>query len=239
LPRCPGQDLRFWKPEDIFEVECPSCGSSVEFWKDEPQVKCPDCKQVIVNPKLDLGCAKWCKHAEDCLGQMAGQESQTLSNKLIEYLREIAGSKTIRLSLEILSYAEKIQLEEGGDPLVVKASAILSQVHKQVIQTETGKDTENRQGLPVRDILEKHGIENELVDHIFRILSAYQCDTSIDSLEFKIVSDACCLMQQRKQIDAGGETIAETPWGTQTAQRLAREMFNRPEGNGDKTDKKI
>ena len=25
---CPGQDQRYWKPEDIFDVLCPRCGKA-------------------------------------------------------------------------------------------------------------------------------------------------------------------------------------------------------------------
>jgi len=67
MARCPGQDPRFWKPGDIFDIRCPHCGTAVEFWKDEPCVKCPQCHGRVVNPKLDLGCAEWCQYAEQCL----------------------------------------------------------------------------------------------------------------------------------------------------------------------------
>ena len=60
MVRCPGQDQRFWKPDDIFEVQCSGCGRAVEFFKDEPKLKCPGCGQIVVNPKIDLGCARWC-----------------------------------------------------------------------------------------------------------------------------------------------------------------------------------
>jgi hypothetical protein len=75
-----------------------------------PQVKCPSCKQLIVNPKLDLGCAKWCKHAEECLGQISGQEKSNLSTRLIESLRQIAEAdqSVVRSSLEVLRYAEML-----------------------------------------------------------------------------------------------------------------------------------
>ena len=66
---CPGQDQRFWKPEDIFQVACPKCGAEVEFWKDEPTRVCGACKNEIRNPRRDLACAKWCKEAEKCLGK--------------------------------------------------------------------------------------------------------------------------------------------------------------------------
>jgi len=67
--KCPGQDTRYWKKGDIFDVRCPKCGKDVEFFKDEARRSCR-CGQVIVNPKLDLACAEWCQHAEKCVDEL-------------------------------------------------------------------------------------------------------------------------------------------------------------------------
>ena len=67
MVKCPGQDQRYWKPEDISEEDCPACGAKIEFWKDEPRVKCPKCRKAVMNPKIDLGCAQWCRYAQQCL----------------------------------------------------------------------------------------------------------------------------------------------------------------------------
>ena len=67
---CPGQDQRYWKPEDIFDVSCPHCGNQIEFWKDEAVRTCRQCSKPVPNPRMDLGCAKWCQHAKECLGQL-------------------------------------------------------------------------------------------------------------------------------------------------------------------------
>ena len=76
--RCPGQDTRLWRPEDIFEAPCPHCGESIEFWKDDPRRKCRGCGKDVPNPKLDLGCAQWCKYAKECLGAaVRAQSGQT------------------------------------------------------------------------------------------------------------------------------------------------------------------
>ncbi len=64
--KCPGQDTRYWKKGDIFDVGCPKCGRDVEFFKDDVRRRCA-CGRVIVNPKLDLACAEWCRHAEKCV----------------------------------------------------------------------------------------------------------------------------------------------------------------------------
>jgi len=64
--RCPGQDMRYWKPEDIFTVACPHCRAEIEFWKDEPVRQCSSCRKEVRNPKVDQGCAEWCKHGSEC-----------------------------------------------------------------------------------------------------------------------------------------------------------------------------
>ena len=50
--KCPGQDTRFWKPDDIFVAECPKCGHrTAYFWLvqtragDEPETKFLRCEK--------------------------------------------------------------------------------------------------------------------------------------------------------------------------------------------------
>jgi hypothetical protein len=66
--RCPGQNTQNWRFDDIFEVQCPSCRRVLEFWKDEPVQVCKGCGNDVRNPRIDLGCATWCKYADQCLG---------------------------------------------------------------------------------------------------------------------------------------------------------------------------
>ena len=65
--RCPGQDSRYWKPGDVHEAPCPGCGRPVEFFKDDLSRKCPACGTRFRNPRRDLGCAKWCPYASECV----------------------------------------------------------------------------------------------------------------------------------------------------------------------------
>lgn len=73
---CPGQDRRFWKPEDIFEIKCPGCGKRLEFFKDDPKRECRNCERVVTNPRLELGCAEWCQYAKKCLGISNNEQSK-------------------------------------------------------------------------------------------------------------------------------------------------------------------
>ncbi|OGL42422.1 MAG: hypothetical protein A2161_21085 [Candidatus Schekmanbacteria bacterium RBG_13_48_7] len=64
--KCPGQDASNWKPEDIYELDCPVCGYSVEFFKDDRWRKCVKCGFCIKNPRVTQGCAEWCSQSGSC-----------------------------------------------------------------------------------------------------------------------------------------------------------------------------
>lgn len=83
--RCPGQDTRFWKPEDIFEAPCFHCGKPLEFWKDEPKRICTHCGKPSRNPKIDLGCAAWCQYARECTGATPGSPESKDNSKEEEH----------------------------------------------------------------------------------------------------------------------------------------------------------
>lgn len=204
MVKCPGQDQRFWEPGDIFEAACDKCGESVEFWKDEPQVKCPKCKTLLANPRLNMGCAEWCGHAKECLGKIADQKSNILCGKLVEELREVANhdKEVISSCLAILSYAERIQLNEGGNPLVVKAAAIFCQIDQESL---------------IREILDKNGVDAELIDSICQLIDICRGNESDGSLEFDIISDACLLASFTKSQAERTRPVLKTPSGKRIA----------------------
>lgn len=52
IAKCPGQDTKVWSGRDLSEVQCPNCGSEIEFWKDDRSRKCDKCGQEVSNPSL-------------------------------------------------------------------------------------------------------------------------------------------------------------------------------------------
>ena len=64
---CPGQDLRYWKLDDVYEVQCAHCGAMIEFFKDDPRRLCKACGKKMLNPRNDMSCTQWCKYAKQCL----------------------------------------------------------------------------------------------------------------------------------------------------------------------------
>jgi hypothetical protein len=187
MVKCPGQDQRFWKPDDIFDVKCPSCGALIEFWKDEPKLKCPKCKETVSNPKIDLGCAEWCPHGEECLGFYNGQDKDILCNRLINEMKKVLTDKPelIEYTLELLKYADSIGLIDSADPLVVKASAILNKV-----------DLQETQSTPIaHQILKKCEIESNVAEHVCQIISDHHRARNIDTPESMILWDAAWLIK--------------------------------------------
>ncbi len=128
--RCPGQDIRFWKPKDIFSLRCPYCGTEVEFWKDDPSRKCPECQQQVNNPHRDLSCAKWCKFASGCLGVQPDTviAEAPLIERLIALLTKQFSGQPARMksARNVCRLAETMMQQEGGEPRLVKAAALLA-----------------------------------------------------------------------------------------------------------------
>ena len=49
-----------WGFGAMFDIECPHCGYSVEFFKDKLTRTCSQCKRTVLNSQGDYGCSQWC-----------------------------------------------------------------------------------------------------------------------------------------------------------------------------------
>ncbi|MFC1637058.1 HD domain-containing protein [Planctomycetota bacterium] len=236
MVRCPGQDQRFWKPQDIFEVDCPKCGKTVEFFKDEPQLKCRQCGHTVINPKIDLGCAEWCQYADQCLG-VRFSSLTIIRQKLIDEVKKVFGTdeKWTKHVLAVLDYAEQIQSTEGGDPLVVKAVAILHDIGIHRAELKDNPSVEKKQEIEsssiAEEILKRHDIPHETIEHICRIIANHHCDKNIDTIEFRILWDANRLVNISELYrGADREKLAEIidkTFRTHEGRRIATELFLR------------
>ncbi len=68
MSKCPGQDTQQWGHDAIYDVACPRCNRSIEFFKDVVKHRCKGCGEIVFNERMDLGCAKWCPSAASCVG---------------------------------------------------------------------------------------------------------------------------------------------------------------------------
>ncbi len=196
IPRCPGQDMRFWKPEDIFNVRCPFCSQEIEFWKDDPFLNCPNCSSEVRNPRIDLGCAKWCKSAAECLGKLPDESSAVASIvdrlKLLISRRFDGMSDCIKRANEVHAFAEQLLIAEKGEHCIVKPAALLA-----------GAILERADhSYLISGILEETGIENSNIEKISIIVDNIQANKFHDSDDFHIVFDAVQLKRLTLMIDS-------------------------------------
>ena len=237
--QCPGQDKRTWKPKDVFDAPCPFCQATIEFWKDDPRRECKACGKVITNPKLDLGCAKWCKYATACLGASVADEDQSICEQLIAEMKAIFGDDQRRIdhALQVLVSAETILDTSGGDPLVVKAAAILHDIGIHEAERKHGSSAGKYQeieGPPIaRAILERLGVSEDRTDHICRIIANHHSAKGVNTKEFNIIWDADHLVNMRDEAVAKQEKPRHKihhVFRTQTGRILAAIMLE-PKGH--------
>ncbi len=191
---CPGQDTRFWHPEDIFDSRCANCGSIIEFFKDEASQKCKKCGTRVQNPRLNMGCAQWCEHAKDCLGYDPKTESadssgaenvgydMSLADKIIDSVKMKFGEKSEQYKKirTVHERVEKILSEKFGRPrIVIPASLLLTAGGNKIETIELSKD-----------ILKNAGMDNAALSDVIEIIEKFHNGERLNSDEFEIVVES-------------------------------------------------
>ena len=60
MRKCTGNNTQDWGFDAIFDVKFTNCGNLVEFFKDEINRNCLQCKKSVFNDRKDYGCGQWC-----------------------------------------------------------------------------------------------------------------------------------------------------------------------------------
>ena len=185
MMKCPGQDTRYWKPEDVCELACAQCGRMVEFFKTDGRRQCPGCGSRIENPNVSLGCAQWCEHAVECLGydpktvRLKPSADTSVVKELTDAVRAAlhGDAKRIDRALAVLAHARTIMTTEGGRPRVVIAAALLFDL-----------DVDE-----ARRVLKDRGVDAVTAAHVVDIVASGCGSDGVDTLESRIVGDAARL----------------------------------------------
>lgn len=247
--KCPGQDTMFWKPEDIFDVECSKCGLFIEFFKDEVSRKCK-CGNRVMNPQLNLGCAKWCEHAKECLGYDPKERQEelekevsgnALSEELTAAMKKEFGddSKRIQHALWVLGHAESIMRREGGDPKVVLAAAVLHDIGikkaEEVHGSSAGKYQEIEGPAIAERIMKEIGMDYSTIADVKEIVANHHSAGCKETTEFKIIWDADWLVNFADEFpNISGEEAEEKInklFRTETGRKKALELFSNKKKN--------
>jgi len=243
--RCPGQDPRYWTENIVFEVPCPRCGSLVELFRDETAVRCPKCRHRFRNPKLDLSCAQWCEHAEQCLGVSLPADVQAhlgegrLASCLIQQLRDFHHDDTQQFTLALVAFQHALHLvaEAGGDPGVVFAVTLFWQVAvgpwpQQSLggggsQSDAPAEMISQRAERLKRMFAEACLPGGIAEQATETLLAAATGTPL-TLEGQIASDAWRLAEWGKQFLVSDSQPSEQQLDllrTEAARRRARQLF--------------
>ncbi|MFO7903661.1 MAG: HD domain-containing protein [Pirellulaceae bacterium] len=199
---CPGQDTRFWTPADVFDIACGTCGTLVEFFKDETHRRCRNCGERVTNPRISLGCAQWCGYAKQCLGydpKETGQEpvgEESLLDRLTTAMKKEFGPDQARINhaITVLSYARRILAGEPANAQVVFAAAVLHDIGIVRAEKKHGSSIakyQEEEGPPIAEhIMQELGFDQDTIEHVSRIVANHHSARDIDTPEFRIIWDA-------------------------------------------------
>lgn len=198
--KCPGQDTQYWNQDSIFETKCPECGHPMEFFKDDATRRCPNCKKKIVNPKMDFGCAAYCKFAEQCLGalpeEFIAKRDDLLKDRVaVEMKRYFATDfKRIGHAGKVARFAEKIGKKEKANLAVVLCAAYLHDIgikNAEEKYNSSAAKYQELEGPPVaKQLMENLGAQKALVDEVCDIVGHHHHPGEDESLNFKVLYDA-------------------------------------------------
>lgn len=248
--KCPGQDMQFWKPGDIFEVKCPACGRTVEFFKDDTARRCGHCGHRFANPKMDFGCAAYCPYAEQCIGdlppEVALQQENLLKDKVAVAVKQYYGRDFRRIghASRVARYAEQIAQEEKASLAVVLTAAYLLEVdragaEREDVDSANGDTVETGKagnGLAVaRAILDRVHARRELADAVCELIAQFNTNGGTASLEARVVCDAVLLagLEEQKRegaLDDGRVQKAVAACGTASCQAQAKAFMDGRDG---------
>ncbi len=198
--KCPGQDTKYWKPGAIFEVKCPKCGVSVEFFKDDTSRKCGKCGHRFVNPKMDFGCAAYCPYAEQCMGtlpeEVTAQRPDLLKDRVALEMKKYfkRDFKRIGHATKVARYAERIGKSEQGNIAVILIAAYLHDIGIHEAERKynsTAARYQEEEGPPIaRDILTRLKAKTDLIEEVCDIVGHHHHPRAEETLNFKVLYDA-------------------------------------------------
>jgi HD superfamily phosphodiesterase len=240
--KCPGTDTRYLRVE---EKICKNCGYIVEIFSNELMVICPRCKAKIYREEIP-SCIDWCKYAKQCIGEGKYKElkprielnkanldfKEKILSEMINYFGD--DIKRIAHARKVLYFAEKIlEQEKDADRRVVIISAILHDIGIKECEKKynsTDGQLQEKEGPPIaKEILEKVGIKQEIIDEVCKIIASHHSPGEIDTLNFKILWDSDWLVNIEDEFDLNNKEklkrIIDKNFLTSAGKQIGKEKY--------------
>jgi HD superfamily phosphodiesterase len=154
-----------------------------------------------------------------------------LKDSLIKEMKQYFGEdeKRIAHAIEVIRFAEEILKGEYGNEDIVIASAILHDIGIPESERKYGSNAGHYQeveGPPIaRKILEKYDLLKAFIDEVCEIIGNHHSPGKIDTINFKIVYDADCLVNFGDRLREKDEQyrikLAEKVFLTATGKEIA------------------
>lgn len=198
MNKCPGSQA-FSQPHPE-NMDCPYCGADIEIFSDEIKAACPKCDKTVIREE-GATCLDWCRYAKECVGdklfsKFMRNKMVTLRDKLLKDLEDHFGRDRRRIehARKVMSFAEELLKEAGGDWHIVIPASILHDVGIKEAEERYGFSAGNYQEAEgpaiARKILMKEGFRKEYIDEICEIIAHHHSPGKVTTQNFKILYDA-------------------------------------------------
>jgi len=217
--------MQYWKSGDIYDVQCPRCKRSVEFFKDDTARRCPACGHRFVNPAMDFGCAAYCPFAEQCLGNLpeeaVAQREDLLKDRVAVAMKRYYRNDFRRIghTMRRARFAERIGKAEQANLAVVLIASYLGDLP----------------GAESQAILEQLGAKPNLRTAIAAVLARTAPTGQPDAggeVEWRILDDAerLTLLEERLKVQPPApidrDDLAKQPFRTASGGREAAALLS-------------
>jgi hypothetical protein len=203
--------MQYWTAEAIFEVECPQCHTTVEFYKDDTNRKCPSCGHRFVNPKMDFGCAAYCQYAQQCLGtlpeELSGVKDNLLKDKVAVEMKRFLKKDFHRIghATRVAGHAEAIGKIEGANLAVVLCASYLHDIGS----TQSIDEPSQFSKTIAEEILLRLKAQPGMIETVCALIGGQVDTIDSHSLERQVLEDAKILATREDECRKTGNLSAE------------------------------
>ena len=147
-----------------------------------------------------------------------------MESKLLNAMRAYFGEdlKRITHAEQVLGFAKQIMRVEGGVERIIIPTAILHDIGIKECERKYGSsagDLQEKEGPAIaRNILEKFDFTDQEIAEICEIIGSHHTRGKIDTLNFKIIWDADCLVNLNDQLQI--KEMVDKIFFTNTAKKI-------------------